>query len=113
MSIDRAKLREIMETGTPISIRFVSGLLDKLEAAERELAGVDEALARRPALDGIKGRYQQVYHACDTAARYEREKLALEQRVAELTEKLEKARKCDCGAPLGSSCGDCQRRWES
>jgi len=50
---------------------FAADLREKLSTAERELQLIDEALARRPALDDLKTRYEKVYRACAIAGKAE------------------------------------------
>ncbi len=45
--------------------------ITKNEKLTAELALVDEALARRPALDKYKTRYEKICAACETASRAE------------------------------------------
>jgi len=62
-------------------------LREKLATAERELQMIDETLARRPALDDLKTRYEKVFRACTVAGRnaeLEAESLKLRSRIAGL-----------------------------
>jgi len=54
----------------------------RADKAEGELAMVDEALARRPALADAPDRYTAICRACDGAARADRSGMTDEQRAA-------------------------------
>jgi len=66
-------------------------ILDELRA---ELQSIDEALARRPALADIPGRYAKVFRACEMAGRAEE----AERNLARVLEVLEKYSNCRHGS---------------
>jgi hypothetical protein len=71
--------------------RSIAPLRERMEKAEGELRAVDEALARRPALDDVKYRYLKVELACTVAGRADKaesELTTLRSQTKELAEAL-------------------------
>ena len=79
---------------TPFPQDAAAKLAEMVETLEGELRSVDEALARRPALARIRGRYAKVFRACEVAGRAEK----AEQDLARVIAVLEKYENCRHGS---------------
>jgi predicted RNase H-like nuclease (RuvC/YqgF family) len=63
----------------------------QLDKAEGELEMIDAALARRPALERHKTRFDKVSYACDTCSKLERELTQARWEIDRLKKRLRDA----------------------